>query len=171
MPGRSNRMTGRRGSSASTNGWSSSRLAPMPLHNSSGGQSGFPSRTETRRVRPPTVRFLIRSGGAAFRRRPGTRSMVIDVGSGRVADRRQAATTQFRGRGLLLAAPFGQPVRVVRPPGPVAGLRVTEPFLRILRELLGQLVPGLLIAGRVDHRGDVPAGRQQEPGPDRKSVV
>ena len=64
MPGMSNRMTGRRGSSASTNGWNSSRLAPMPLHSSSGGQPAVPSRTETRMVRPPTAKTLIRSGGS-----------------------------------------------------------------------------------------------------------
>jgi hypothetical protein len=63
MPGMSNRMTGRRGSRASTNGWSSSRLTPIPLHSSNGGQPGVPSRTETRRARPPTVTILIRSPG------------------------------------------------------------------------------------------------------------
>src|SRR5215467_10728821 len=164
-PGMSNRMTERRGSIASTNGWSSSRLAPMPLHSSSGGQSGFPSRTETRMVRPPTVRFLIRSGGPVFRRRLMTWSMVIDIGTRRIADRCQPAAAQLPGGGLLLPAAFGQPARVVRPPGPVAGLRQAQPLLGVFRALLGLLVPGLLVARRIDHRGDVPAGREQEPGP------
>src|SRR3954452_5703772 len=166
-PGRSNRMMVRRGSSASTNGWSTSRLAPMPVHSSSGGQSRVPSRTETRMARPPTVKILIRWGGfwgPARRSRPRTRSMVIDIGSGRVADRRQPAAAQFPGGGLLLAAAIGQPVRVVGPPGSVARLRTTQPLLGVLRGLLGQLVPGLLVARRVDHRGDVPAGGQHEPG-------
>ena len=38
-PGTSNRTTPRSGSSASTSGWSASRLTPMPLHSSSGGSS------------------------------------------------------------------------------------------------------------------------------------
>src|SRR6266568_4651163 len=185
IPGMSNRMTGRRGSSASTNGWNSSRLIPMPLHSSSGGQPGVPSRTEMRMARPPIVRILIRSGGLsgpARRSRPRTRpradparsspaspgrvgSMVIDIGSWRLGDWHQPAAAQFRGGGPLLPAAFGQPARVVRPPGPVAGLGQAQPLLGVFRALLGHLVPGLLVARRIDHRGDVPAGRQQEPGP------
>jgi hypothetical protein len=43
------------GSSASTNGVSTSRLAPMPLHTTSGGLSGsVPARTSTRMRRRPT---------------------------------------------------------------------------------------------------------------------
>src|ERR1700759_2651129 len=63
MPGMSNRMTGRCGSSASTNGWNSSRLTPMPLHSSKGGRPGAPSRTATRMARPPTVSILIPRAG------------------------------------------------------------------------------------------------------------
>src|SRR5215468_5408147 len=59
MPGRSNRITSRRGSSASTNGWRTSRLAPMPLHSSNGGHAGSPGRTSTRRTRPRTVSVLV----------------------------------------------------------------------------------------------------------------
>ena len=98
---------------------------------------------------------LGRPGGSGpTRRRPRTRpradparssaagpgrvgSMVIDIGSRRVADRRQPAAAQFRGGGLLLAAALGQPARVVRPPGPVAGLRQAQPLLGVLRALLG----------------------------------
>jgi hypothetical protein len=55
-PGTSNRTTLRRGSSASTKGCSTSRLAPMPFMSSNGGTDGsVPGRTETRRVRRPTV--------------------------------------------------------------------------------------------------------------------
>src|SRR5580700_6991333 len=194
MPGMSNRMTGRRGSRASTNGWNSSRLTPMPLHSSSGGQPGVPSRTATRMARPPTVRILIRPAGPGRRSRPRTRptadparsspaspaspaspvsaagpgrdgSMVIDIRSRRGADRGQATAAQFAGSALLLPAALGQPVRVVRPPGPVPGLRDPQPLLGVLRTLLGHLVPGLLVARRIDHRGDVPAGRQREPDP------
>src|ERR1700722_13849413 len=187
MPGMSNRMTGRRGSSTSTNGWNSSRLAPMPLHSSSGVQPAVPSRTETRMVRLPTARTLIRSGGPGGplrRSRPRTRprpdsarsspagtggtggdsSAVIDIRSRCGADRRQPAAAQIRGRGLLLAAALGQAASPVRPPGPVQGLGTAQPFLGVLRALLGHLVPGLLVARRIDHRGDVPAGRQDEPG-------
>src|SRR5580658_6903067 len=180
-PGMSNRMTGRRGSSASTNGWNNSRLAPMPLHSSSGGQPAVPSRTETRTVRPPTDRFRIRSGGPAPRSRPSIRpspdpgrsspvgsgragSMVVNIRARRFADRHQPAAAQVGGRGFLFPATFGQPVRVVRPPRPVQGLRSAQPLLRVLRAVLGHLVPGLVVAGRIDHRGHMPAGRQQEPG-------
>src|ERR1700761_373754 len=158
-------MTGRRGSTASTNGWRGSRLTPMPFDSSNGGQPGFPSRTETRRVRPPTVSILIRSGRPAFRRPrtpprpdPGRSSSagpgldwstVIDVRSGRVADRHQPAAAEFCGRGLLLTAAFGQPPRVVRPPGPVAGLRAAQPLLGVFRALLSQLVPGLVVVRRI----------------------
>src|SRR5260370_12907634 len=105
-------------------------------------------------ARPPTVMILIRSPGPARR----DVSMVVDVGSGRVADRRQPAATGLGRGGLLLTAALGQPARVVRPPGAVRGLRVPEPFLRIRRAFLGHLVPSLLVPGRVHHRGDVPAG-------------
>src|SRR6266568_387941 len=181
MPGMSNRMTPRRGSSASTNGCSSSRLAPMPLHRSSGGRPGVPSRTATRIARPPTLRIRIRSPGPARNSRarraragpvPGRSfrvgrgqdmSMVIDICSRRVADLRQTATAGLiRGR-LLLTTVLGQPAREVRPPGAVTGLCAPEPVLRILRIVLGHLVPRLVISGRIDHRGDVPAGGQHEP--------
>src|SRR5580704_1156356 len=180
IPGMSNRMTGRRGSSASTNGWNNSRLAPMPLHSSSGGQPGVPSRTATRRPRPPTVTIRIRSAGPTRRSRPSIRprpdpersprpgagsdvSMVVNIRAGSFADRLQPAAAQVRGRGLLLSAALGQPVRVVRPPGPVTGLRPAQPLLGVFGALLGDLVAGLGVAGRVDHRGYVPAGGQHEP--------
>src|SRR6516164_5289937 len=187
MPGMSNRMTPRRESSASTNGWSSSRLTPMPLHRSSGGKPGVPSLTATRIARPPTLRTRIRSADSARSSRPGTirpgtararpdrerpfpagrgqeMLMVIDVCSRRVADPRQAVAAELiRGRPLLPAM-LGQPARVVRPPGAMTGLCAPEPVLRILRAVLGHLVSRLLVSGRIDHRGDVPAGGQHEPG-------
>ena len=55
MPGMSNRMTPRRGSSASTNGWNSSKRPPIPFHSNSGGRPGFPSRVATRSTRLPAV--------------------------------------------------------------------------------------------------------------------
>src|SRR5260370_6595854 len=67
-------------------------------------------------ARPPTVMILIRSPGPARR----DVSMVVDVGSGRVADRRQPAATGLGRGGLLLTAALGQPARVVRPPGACA---------------------------------------------------
>src|SRR5712664_2039888 len=109
-------------------------------------------------ARPPTVRILIRWDGPARRSRPRTRpradparsslagpgrggSMVIDIRSWRVADRHQPAAARFPGRGLVLAAALGEPARVIGPPGPVAGLRATQPLLGVLRALLGHLVP------------------------------
>src|SRR5579871_4406132 len=181
MPGMSNRITPRRGSSASTNGSSSSRLAPMPLHSSSGGRPGVPSRTATRMARPAAVMLLIRSADSARTSRPRTAraspdrsrpspagraqemSMVIHVGSRRIADRRKTAAAQFIGRRLLLTAVLGQPARVVRPPGAVTGLRAAQPLLRIVRALLGHLVPRPFVSGWIDHRGDVPAGGKDEP--------
>src|SRR5271166_4815063 len=85
----------------------------------------------------------------------GSGSMVIDIGSRRVTYRRQPPAAQLAGGGLLLAAPFGQPVHVVSPPGSVAVIRMPEPLLRVFRALLGHLVPGLLITRRVHHGGDV----------------
>src|SRR6516164_3423244 len=182
MPGMSNRIIPRRGSSASTNGWRSSRLAPMPLHRSSGGRPGVPSRTATPMARPPVLRFLIRSAGPARSKRrrtaggrpnPGrsfpadwgqAMSMVINVGSGRVADRRQTAAAGLARGLLLLTAALGQPARVVRPPGAMTGLRVPEPLLRVPRMILGHLVSRLVVSGRIDHSGDVPAGGQHESG-------
>src|SRR5580692_8802421 len=168
-PGMSNRITGRRGSSESMNGWNNSRLAPMPLQSSSGGRPASPSRTETRMARPPIVTILIRSAGPARRSRfrsarprPGPRrsspggsgrgaSPVIDVGPGRIADRHQAAAAGF-GRGvLLLAAAFGQPAGVVRPPGAVTGFGLAQPLIRIRRAFPGYLIAGLLVARRIDH--------------------
>src|SRR5215467_1033304 len=188
MPGMSNRMTPRRGSSASTNGWSSSRLAPMPLHRSSGGRPGVPSRTATRMARPPTLRTRIRSADSARSSRPRTararpdrgRSfpagrgqemlMVIDVCSRRVTDRRQAAAAELiRGR-LLLPTVLGQPARVVRPPGAVTRLRAPEPVLRILRAVLGHLVSRLVVPRRIDHGGDVPTGGKHESGAATKQL-
>src|SRR5580693_595420 len=189
-PGMSNRITGRRGSSTSTNGCSSSRLTPMPLHSSSGGQPGSPSRTETRSDRPPIDRILIRVEASAFRDRPGIQprradrrpfpagpcpagsfpagsdpgwSAVIDVRSRRLADRQQPAAAEFGRRGGLLPAPLGQPARVVRPPASLPALGLPQELLRILRAVARELVLGLGVAGRVDHGGDVTAGRQQEP--------
>src|SRR5580698_7279223 len=165
-PGMSNRITGRWGSSASTNGWRSSRLTPMPLHSSSGGAPVVPSRAETRRARPPTVMTRIRSGFGALRRPRTTRprpvlarpspggaglagSVVIDIGAWSVANRQQPAAAQLRGCGFFLPAPFGQPADVVRPPGPLAGLRAAQPVLRVFRALLPALVPGLFVAWRI----------------------
>src|SRR6516165_4874393 len=178
IPGMSNRMTPRRRSSASTNGWSSSRLAPMPLHRSSGGRPPVPSRTATRMTRPPAVRLLIRSADSALssRRRatlatPAPKrsgrgqdmSMVMDVCSRRVTDLRQTATAELiRGR-LLLTAALGQPARVVRPPRAGAGLCAPEPIFRVLRAVLGHLVSRLVVSGRIHHSGDMPTGGQDEP--------
>ena len=79
----------------------------MPLHSSSGGQSGFPSRTATRTMRPPMLRVLMCSPSPARRGRAVTTrsrslqrrlagsgpggSVVIDIGSRRVTYRRQPA--------------------------------------------------------------------------------
>ena len=53
-PGTSNRTTSIRGSTSSTNGWSRSRLAPMPLQSTSGGPGAVPGRTATRTSWPRT---------------------------------------------------------------------------------------------------------------------
>src|SRR3984957_14772107 len=180
MPGMSNRMTGRLGSRASANGCSSSRLTPMPLHSSSGGQPGAPGRTDPRMARPPTLRILICSAGpprcGRLRTGPGPGpalpspagpgpgwSVVIDVCARGITSRLESGAAGLRGRGPLIPAALGQPARVVRPPGPVTGLGLAQPFLRVLRAVPGYLVPRLVVARRVDHRGDVPAGGQHEP--------
>src|SRR6266571_1920805 len=123
---------------------------------------GMSNRMTPRRGRRPT-----RARPVPGRSFPAGRgqdmSMVIDVCSRRVADRRQtAAAGLIRGR-LLLTTVLGQPARVVRPPGADTGLCEPEPVLRILRVVLGHLVSRLVVSGWIDHRGDVPAGGQHEP--------
>ncbi len=55
VPGTSKRTTSMAGSRASTKGWSTSRLTPIPFTSSSGVRVPFPERMATRRRCPLTV--------------------------------------------------------------------------------------------------------------------
>src|SRR5688572_22717213 len=148
-------MTVRRGSRASTNGCSTSRLAPMPFISSSGGtESSVPGRTATRTVRPAAV--IRRTNGACGG------LLVIDVRAGRIGEHLLVPTERGRCRDLLAGA-LAQPRQVVRPPGALLRLGRVQPFLRVpgrgLRDL--ERRPG--VARRVHQRRDVTAGREDEP--------
>ena len=81
------------------------------------------------------------------------------------ARRRSAAARRRRvlRRRLVLAAPVAQPRQQVGPPGAVLRLGGLQPVFRVGRGGLADLVAGLRIARRIHQRGDVTAGRQDEP--------
>ena len=99
---------------------SSSMLAPMPLHSSSGAAgagSRLVSRTETRMARPPTVRIRIRSADPARRRRPrtprpgpGPRRSPPAAGPGGVSGHRRTFPARRRAASVRRRrAPAGRP--------------------------------------------------------------
>src|SRR5215207_7976719 len=159
-PGTSKRITVRRRSSASTNGCSTSRLAPIPFISSSGGASGsVPVRAATRSVRPPAVTER------TYSPRPGASRdglLVEDICAGRLGQLLELPGQIGRRRDLLAGA-LAQPGHEVRPPGALHRLGRVQPLLRVRRGLLGHLERGLRVARRVDQRSDVPAGGQHEP--------
>ena len=65
-PGTSNDTTSMSGRKADTNGSSRSRLAPMPLHSTSGGPGPVPGRTATRRSWPSTRTRRTRLANGVF---------------------------------------------------------------------------------------------------------
>src|SRR4051794_17645283 len=140
-------MTLRRGESASTNGCSTSRLAPMPFMSSSGGTDGsVPGRTETRRVRLPTVTvrtYAPRPAGG----RAGL--LVEDIGAGGLGQLLQVAT-EGRRRRPPPPGPLAQPRHEVRPPRTLDRLGGAEPLLRVGRCVRGHLERGLGVSRRVD---------------------
>src|SRR4051812_44231182 len=99
-------MTVRRRSSASTKGWSTSRLAPMPFISSSGGtSSSVPGRTDVRSVRP-----------SALIERTRSPLLVEDIRArGLLQDLEPAA--ELGGRRYVVPAPAAEPRGEVRPPG------------------------------------------------------
>ena len=125
MPGMSNRMIARRRSSASTNGWNSSRRAPMPLHSSSGGQSGFPSPHRDPQHAATDAQgchVLARACGARPTPYHPAQAAPPAVGRGRVNDHRHmiharptsapARRRRARRGGILLAAALNSAVTV-----------------------------------------------------------
>src|SRR5271167_3792109 len=153
-PGGSKRITSRAGSSSLTKGSSSSRRAPIPLISSNGilgapSASFRPGLIATRSSRPPTVTLRT--------------SVVVDIGSRRGAAHRVALPAGLAGTLLLLAAPPGQPGRIVGPPAARHRLRRGEEFLRVGRiGRGGGLERGLRVARGIDHGSYVPAGGQHE---------
>src|SRR5688500_9174262 len=106
-------MTVRRGSSASTKGCSTSRLAPMPFISRSGGtESSVPGRTATRTVRPPAVTSWTNGRRGEL--------LVADICTGGIREYLQLST-EGRGCRDLLTGARAQPLQVVRPPGTLLG--------------------------------------------------
>src|SRR5205809_2648399 len=89
---------------------------------------------------------------------------VEDVGAGGVDDWWYTGAAEFPGCRFLGTAPFAEPRQRVRPPAALFGVRGAQPLLRVGRVLLVGLPGGLRVARRVDQRGDVTAGGQDEPG-------
>src|SRR6266508_122313 len=145
-PGTSKRITSRSGSRASTSGCSTSKLAPMPQHSSSGVRSPSPGRTSYRIFCPWTVR-----------------SGIAHVAPGSGLERVQPGAAERVRRRLPRTAALAQPRGVVRPPGTRLRGRCLEPDVRVRRVLVVGLERRLRVPGRVDHGGDVPAGGQHEP--------
>src|SRR3984957_8548241 len=140
-------MTPSAGSSWSTNGCSSSRLAPMPLTSSRGTPPPVPGRTVTRSGWPSTTMLRIAGGpvlagpvlpglvlpapvlpgpvllSAPRRKLIGIRPLPVqDVQAGRGVQGTELAAAQPAGPVLLPPAARGQPRRIVRPPAARHGL-------------------------------------------------
>src|SRR5439155_23412384 len=81
------------------------------------------------------------------------------IGAGRLDERAVDG-----GGGRFGAAALRQPVAEVGPPAAGDGLRAVEPVLRVGGAGGVDAVGGAGVARRVDHRGDVAAGGQHEPG-------
>src|SRR3954453_10655175 len=149
-PGTSNRTKPRSGSSASTSGWSASRLAPMPLQSRSGGSSArapLPGRTETRAETRRTATV-----------RTSSRSAVMDIGPRGVAHRLEGGGAEAARLVALRPGALAQPREVVVPPGALHLRSPVEPLLRVGRVAARGLEARLRVARRVDHGRDVPAG-------------
>ena len=152
MPGTSKRTTSMSSGRASTNGWSSSSDAPMPLAITSGTLDAvdrLPDRghaSARRRRRRDRVSLLedIRPRGGLPRLEPtaaqgaSERSSIDQIAP--PASQRSRSTTNRSWRSAVDGPPLGVGAWVV------AGLEA-----------------GLRVVGRVDEGGDVPARRQHEP--------
>src|SRR3954454_7484786 len=84
------------------------------------------------------------------------------VGAGRGVERLVALAAQPLARRLLRPRALPQPRDVVVPPRALVLGRLAQPRLGVGRVLPVHLVAGLLVARRVDERGDVAAGREHE---------
>ena len=132
----------------------------MPFISSSGG---------TGPVRPRPHRRPAASGRPAVT----VRTYAPRAGAGAATCRRHrcrarrpappASPPSVVGAGHLLAGALAQPGHVVRPPGALHRLGLRQPLLRVGGRRLRDLERGLRVARRVDQRGDVAAGRQDEP--------
>src|SRR6266567_8785156 len=89
--------------------------------------------------------------------------VVEDVGARSVGERWQAAAAQLLGCRFLRAAAFAEPGHGIWPPAALHGLGGLQPLFRVARIVLVHLVAGLRVARRIDQRGDVTAGGQDEP--------
>src|ERR1039458_5870654 len=155
-PGGSNLITSTAGSSLVTNGSRGPRLAPMPLISSSGGRCGCvpaaagfrAGRTLTRSSWRPTATLRT--------------SAVVDIGSGRGALHRVGLAAELPRALFLLAAPRGQPGRIIGPPAAWHHVRRGEEAARVGRIGGCGLGGGPRVGRRVDHGRYLPTGGQDE---------
>src|SRR6266567_1191204 len=89
-------------------------------------------------------------------------SAVEDIGPWCLGERPQPSAAELCWRWLLRAAAVGEPRRQVRPPASPMGLRGLQPVGRRGRVGLAGLVGGFRVVWRIDERGYVAAGGQDE---------
>src|SRR6266446_1916610 len=174
VPGTSKRMTSMAGSRASTKGWSTSRLTPIPLISSSGVRVPSPFRMATRRRCPLTVMGRVSACGLLvsdgmdhpfslhMTRKELNRLRLEHVGAGCRYSRLILGATQFSWCGLLLSGALAQPVSPILPPGACAFLRTGLPLLGISRVALIDEVRRLRVAWGIEKGLDVAAVTQDK---------
>src|SRR6266699_3725673 len=161
VPGTSKRMTSMAGSRASTNGWSTSKLTPIPFINSSGRRVPFPGRMAIRRRCPLTVMVriwacgLVLSDGMnhpSYYMTPRELNMLRleHVGAGCWCSWLILLVAQFSWCGLLLTGALAQPASPILPPGARALLRSSLPLSGVDRVALIDKVRRLRIARGVE---------------------
>src|SRR5712692_8110737 len=165
VPGTSKRMTSMAGFRASTKGWSTSRLTPIPLMSSNGVRVPSPFRMTIRRRCPLTVMVRVSACGLVSdgmnhpsqyvtRSKPNVLRLE-HIGAGCWCSRLILGAPQFSWCGLLLTGALAQPVSPILPPGACALLCTSLPLLGISRVVLIDEVRRLRIARWVQQGLDV----------------
>src|SRR3954468_13359679 len=108
------------------------------------------------------VQPVIRSSGSPAPWRSKCTASAQYVGAGRGVERLVALAAERLASALLGSGALAQPRDVVVPPRALVLGRLAQPRLGVGRVGVVDLVAGLLVAGRVDQRGDVPAGGEHE---------
>ena len=89
-------------------------------------------------------------------------ALLLDVASGRLAERPVALAAELLAGLVLLARALAQPRRPVVPPRARRLVGALQPRLGLLGQLVVDPEARLLVARRVDQRGDVPARGEHE---------